>query len=492
MQRKDDWDDFESLFRQSRAPEDTTSGTQGTTPARKEQQEDDPLDADAWSRAYRARQQGGARPGETQRPTASAGWRETGTGADAVHPIGAPGERVTPRPAPRTDAPTRRVPPAATPRTAPRAPHTAAQGNARPGANPGARAGSPANSRPASQPGSRPSSRGAATRAPRPVWVLVVTDFLLFAVVLLTFAMFHHVLPRWMGGVEGTGPVQTVSRPDSAASNTVTITDSSGNTVTVDMGAFGAKWPEKFAASAGEIELTDTSYKGTDRNITIEKVQKDGVTYYVADIYVKNIDAYATAFADGKYGQGFTQTTAEMARENNALLAVSGDYYGIRTRGVVIRNGNVYRDDLWRDVCVLYYDGTMQTYTAEEFDINEAIAKGAYQAWSFGPELLTDDGQSMTEFNTDVSPRNPRTAIGYYEPGHYCFVVVDGRQEGYSVGMSMTELSALFEELGCKQAYNLDGGQTSVMWFNGKVVNQPYNGGRRCSDIVYIGKENAQ
>lgn len=85
-----------------------------------------------------------------------------------------------------------------------------------------------------------------------------------------------------------------------------------------------------------------------------------------------------------------------------------------------------------------------------------------------------------------VKGANPRSAIGYYEPGHYCTVLVEGRQAGYSKGMSMVQLSQLFESLGCKAAYNFDGGQSSVMTFMGEVYNQPANGGRSNSDMFYV------
>ena len=85
-----------------------------------------------------------------------------------------------------------------------------------------------------------------------------------------------------------------------------------------------------------------------------------------------------------------------------------------------------------------------------------------------------------------VSDVNPRTGIGYYEPGHYCFVVVDGRQGGYSAGMRIERFAQLFADLGCKAAYNLDGGQSSVMTFRQSFVNRPYLGGRDSGDILLI------
>lgn len=129
----------------------------------------------------------------------------------------------------------------------------------------------------------------------------------------------------------------------------------------------------------------------------------------------------------------------------------------------------------------------METIPASLFNVDQIKESGAWQIWSFGPMLL-DQGHAMETFNSQVNPDNPRSAIGYYEPGHYCFVVVDGRQPGYSNGMTLNELSELFETLGCQIAYNLDGGQSAIMTFMGKIVNSPYNGGRNVSDIVYVGE----
>jgi exopolysaccharide biosynthesis protein len=173
----------------------------------------------------------------------------------------------------------------------------------------------------------------------------------------------------------------------------------------------------------------------------------------------------------------------------NAILAMNGDYYGNGGDGVVIRNGEVFRTSTSSsDVCVLYYDGTMKTFSAEEFDVDQAIKDGAWQAWCFGPELLNASGNSMTKFTAKghISGINPRSAIGYYEPGHYCMIVVDGRQSGYSEGMTLTQLSELFEDLGCAAAYNMDGGKSSVMTFADAVVNQPSDGGREVSDSILI------
>ncbi|MNW12867.1 hypothetical protein D3C71_2106620 [compost metagenome] len=73
-------------------------------------------------------------------------------------------------------------------------------------------------------------------------------------------------------------------------------------------------------------------------------------------------------------------------------------------------------------------------------------------------------------------------------PNHYVFIVVDGRKEGYSRGMTLTEFAQTFADLGCTEAYNLDGGGSSTMYFMGRVVNNPLgkNRERGVSDILYV------
>ena len=315
---------------------------------------------------------------------------------------------------------------------------------------------------------------------------IILRDFILLGVALNVFALFHHVLPRKLQ------PVDTSLYATAAASPTVTPA-----AVLADGQAGATATPEPTATPApGDFSATfpadDTgtdalySYQTDTVRIAIDRVQENSVTYFVADVYVKNIDAFKTAFAKGTYGKSIYEFPTKTAVANDAVFAVTGDYYSARSKGIVVRNGTLYRDVANSDVCILYNDGEMKTYLTEDFNLTDAIARGVWQAWSFGPPLLDENGARLTEFDSTLTDRHPRSAIGYYAPGHYCFVVVDGRQSGYSIGMRLTELSALFESLGCKQAYNLDGGATAIMMFQGNVINQPYKGGRESGDIIYF------
>lgn len=323
----------------------------------------------------------------------------------------------------------------------------------------------------------------------RPGWVILI-DILMVGIVLVVFSLFHHVLPR-----KGAAIAQIVDiEPAPTAMPTLKLVQPSAKptaaqaepspTPSIAPGDFSSVFPTEDTGVDAQY-----SYQSNSLRVAVRMVQENGVTYYLADVWVKNISYFRTAFAGGEYAQGVRAEPVDMARENNAILAVTGDYYGARSKGIVIRNGALYRDDLYEDVCVLYADGTLATYKKEEFDLNAAIAGKAWQAWSFGPELLRD-GLPIEKFSGGIRDKNPRCAVGYYEPGHYCLVVVDGRQEGYSSGLTLAELSALMYSLGCKTAYNLDGGATAQMMFQGEVINRPSGGGRESSDILCFGVNN--
>lgn len=306
----------------------------------------------------------------------------------------------------------------------------------------------------------------------RPIWQLLVADLLLAGISLCLFSLFHHVIPQ-KGDTDGVNVITATSNSD----------------IYSDLGQFGARFPDKFTTD-GSIEITDTSYKSDEVNISITKHSENNITYYVADVYVKNIESLRTAFAKDTYAKGLDDAITDIAEDNDALFAINGDYYGnSSSRGTVIRNGIYYRGNTYRHTCILYYDGTMVTYYEDEYDIDEVLENNPWQGWSFGPMLLDKNSKAIDSFDTSLSPENPRTAIGYYEPGHYCFVTVDGRQEGYSEGITLPDLSKLMENLGCKTAYNLDGGQSAEMYYNGDTVNRPYEGGREQSDIIYIRKD---
>ena len=238
-------------------------------------------------------------------------------------------------------------------------------------------------------------------------------------------------------------------------------------------------------------------YSDSNTSITLKQYRAYDSEIYVADVTVSDVSVLKTALANNTYGRNITDTTSNMAKENNAALAINGDYYGARQAGYVIRNGNLYRNTSGdRDALVITKTGEFEFVSENETTAEALLQSGAYQVLSFGPVLL-EDGEISVGENEEVGmamASNPRTAIGYLGNNHYVFVVSDGRTSE-SAGLSLYELATFMKELGVTDAYNLDGGGSSTMVFKGEIINNPTTNGRSnqersVSDIVYIGGGN--
>ncbi|MBQ5991274.1 MAG: phosphodiester glycosidase family protein [Clostridia bacterium] len=246
--------------------------------------------------------------------------------------------------------------------------------------------------------------------------------------------------------------------------------------------------------SEGGISF-ENGYKSPTLSVTVttyvdSKTFSKALVYYVADIYVSDVTQIRTAAANGTFSKGGSGKMQAVSKRENALVAISGDYYSVQKKSIVIRNGEVYRKSIGSaDICLLLRTGEMETIRGSETTLNAVLERDPWQAWQFGPSLLTEGGRARTSFpKTSIAPGNPRSCIGYYEPGHYCFVLVDGRQKA-SRGLTLKELAVLMESLGCKKAYNLDGGASAHMYWQNRILNHPSGGGRKISDIIYVAKE---
>ena len=344
------------------------------------------------------------------------------------------------------------------------------------------------------------------------LWKTILADILMVGVILLIYAMFHHVIPAYMSEYERQKEMeqeQLQSQPaETEAPETLPteVTEATEVEATEELPTeteplptepprILTEWQKKFAEHfSEEIVWTENSYKSPNVSITIEtKTVGEGASksvYHVADIYIASMDNFVTYTANGEMRYWGTQDVVKMSQASDALIAISGDFLTYQSQGFLMRNGEIYQETSNLDsVCVLFADGTMETYDEKTYDIQELKDRGAVQVWSFGPVLLDENGHVREKYKmpTAVSYPNPRSAIGYYEPGHYCFVVVDGRQDGYSKGLNMPNLARIFEELGCTAAYNLDGGGSAVMVFNHERFSRQSNGADRgLGDILLI------
>lgn len=238
---------------------------------------------------------------------------------------------------------------------------------------------------------------------------------------------------------------------------------------------------------------TETKYVDDNISITLTTIRKYDTDIYIADVTINSIDYLKTAFANNTYGRNIKETTSDMAESNGAILAINGDYYGFRTKGFVLRNGTIYRSSSNNnEALVINKDGSFEIVDEDDTDLNKLKSEGATQVFSFGPALI-NNGNIMVTSSSEVSQSmtsNPRTAIGIIDDLHYIFVVSDGRTSK-SNGLTLLELANVMKEYNCTIAYNLDGGGSTTMYFNGNVVNNPTDGHssgeRKVSDIIYVG-----
>jgi len=250
------------------------------------------------------------------------------------------------------------------------------------------------------------------------------------------------------------------------------------------------------------VQSDDWNYQSEDTSISVRKVVtgsgSDTVTYFVADVQLADATQLQNAFANNSFGRNIIANTSAIAQQNNAIFAINGDYYGFRTDGIVIRNGVVYRDVQARIGLAFYKDGSMKIYDETQTTAQALLDAGVWNTLSFGPALMengvvvNNEGTINIDNNLGnhpVSGNQPRTGIGIIDKNHFIFVVVDGRSTGYSRGVSLDEFAQIFKDLGCTDAYNIDGGGSSTMYFQGRVVNNPLGRGqaRGTSDILFVG-----
>ncbi len=265
-------------------------------------------------------------------------------------------------------------------------------------------------------------------------------------------------------------------------------------------GLLGDKYKEKFSEGEPVVTEPNTSetledgtvctliytYAGKNAAIELYHYKKGKLEYQVAQVYVRQLEKLTASY-------GKTRMLYEFAREKNALIAINSDYFDTNAigEGLLIRNGFLIRSNPCEhsDLCVVYQDGTVRCFDCKKdrIDNNEILESYPYHSFYFGPSLLDEDGNAKTKFNSTLGAANPRTAFGYYEPGHYAFISILGDRnmkdvnghglgKGKSPGMTLTELSALCASLGMKAAYNFDGGQSSGMYWNETVFGHNNRG----------------
>jgi exopolysaccharide biosynthesis protein len=218
-------------------------------------------------------------------------------------------------------------------------------------------------------------------------------------------------------------------------------------------------------------------------------------TYFVADIHLRDPGLIRSVFSDKKEKGSPRLHPRSMAKKNDAVLLINGDFFTEEKnlKGIVMRNGKLKYNGKKEDTLAVMPDGALRIYSPNEITPEELQALGVKDTFSFGPTLIRDGAINPNLEKHRLFQKNPRTGVGMIEPGHYIFIAVDGRQPGYSVGFTLRQFAEIFQSYGCVQAYNMDGGQSTAICFMGEQLNIMRHGEvgypqRLLPDALIIGK----
>lgn len=285
----------------------------------------------------------------------------------------------------------------------------------------------------------------------------------------------------------------------------VSVTDSVNDFYEVDLDKIGIGYVRKKYLTETAPKLVDPkerhwSYQREGLKIEIQRYDKKELVYWVADIETDDPENdIRTAMSGGSYQKSFSvyRRTSDMAKEQGAVFAVNGDEFGFRGKKseyrnpLVIRNGRLYYEDT-RDIgemCALYKDGTLKIFRPGDLGNGSDMMKaGVKDVWWFDCALVKNGEipQSLIEVEESLETA-PYTAIGQKDRNHFIFIVVDGRGSNGSEGVTYTGMARLMKKYGAVTAYQLDGGGSSTIWFDGMVLNEPSDGTeRKISDIIYV------
>ena len=228
-----------------------------------------------------------------------------------------------------------------------------------------------------------------------------------------------------------------------------------------------------YSYQSDNLRIAITVHK---ENLRDERQNQDLMSsYYVADIWVRNINSMRQLFGYGAYGTR-SEYGRDMAVRENAILAINGSY----NQGLILYKGEVLQNlranKGWNSgaVGIIYEDGSLKTFylKTETFDVKKEIEKGAVYGWQFGPIIIRDGEQGPGATSYPNMGYKARNILGYYEPGHYVVVYCDNQHKDAN-GMDAQMMVNLMKSLGVKEAFNLDGGTSAVLVFMGEVINQP-------------------
>lgn len=255
-------------------------------------------------------------------------------------------------------------------------------------------------------------------------------------------------------------------------------------------------WDLSPAPKPNPDNYTENGYEDETIRVKVETQEEDGVTWHVAWVEIASPTQLRTAIAGKKVTSKKDAKPSSMARVNNAVIAINGDYYSkdpdktafeYRMTQKIRNNNNSKKDTLIIDKNGNFTLDRFIKGKNEASEYAKAHKDEIVNVFTFGPALVKD-GQLMEideHYGYNPNANEPRSAIGQTGELSYVLVIAEGR--GESSGVNFKVLAQKMYDLGCQQAFNLDGGNSSILIFNGQSYQGMPSGDERSqSDIIYF------
>lgn len=242
---------------------------------------------------------------------------------------------------------------------------------------------------------------------------------------------------------------------------------------------------------------TYMEYISSTLSVKIRKKYNYNAVYWVARVKTKSSRQLRSALSYGTYG-GMRETTSHAVKSNGGIIGVNGSAFSYSTgkpspSGMCIKNGVLYGDFATSyTVMAVKNDGTIFTPPMGLWG-KDLLRMGVKDTYNFGP-ILINNGKAMPidmENFELTSYKYARTVVGMVRPNDYVLLVADADRNGgsYSAGLNHYEMIAELQAQGCRYGYNLDGGGSTTLYYDGRVLNRPSDGAERpCGDFLYFTK----
>ena len=241
---------------------------------------------------------------------------------------------------------------------------------------------------------------------------------------------------------------------------------------------------------------TEEGYQDDSITVTLETTEEEGVVWRIARVHIADASQLRTGIAGNKVTSSKTSLVSSMAAKYNAVIAISGDYFANdpAKTSFEYRMGQKIRSkaNKRKDILIIDENGDFHTFVKSDPDKMAAEIKSEemiVNAFTFGPALVSEGNLLTcdTQYGYNPGGKEPRMAIGQTGPLSYVLVLAEGRNKD-SEGVTHQELADFMFDLGCIEAFNLDGGNTATMVFNGGYyqTGRSSTNERAQSDCIYF------